>query len=76
MDRIQRTDHVQRHGKTGGWRRVRTLCKPGGRKCYGLTVEDNFSVGRSGKCETFDNEPLSTAEEFHILDLEVIGLEY
>jgi len=46
------------------------------RTCFGLTIEENFLQGRTGKCETFDNELLTETEEFTIRNFEVIGLEY
>ncbi len=48
----------------------------GGRKSYGLVIEENISQGRSGKCEAFDNEVLADTEEFKIVNFEVLGLCY
>ena len=47
----------------------------GGGSTIGLLIYEDFLLGRTGKCETFDNEPLSGTEEFKISDFEVIGLE-
>lgn len=46
------------------------------RTCFGLSIEEDFRQGRTGKCETFDNELLAEAEEFTIKNFEAIGLEY
>jgi hypothetical protein len=40
---------------------------------FGLCLEDDFSVGSSGSCETFGNEPLASQDHFDVLDLEVWG---
>jgi len=40
---------------------------------FGLCLEDDFSVGSSGHCDTFGNEPLSSQEHFDVLDFEVWG---
>lgn len=42
---------------------------------FGLCVEDDFSIGSTGRCETFGNESLlsSGGEDFDILDIEIWG---
>ena len=46
---------------------------------FGLCVEDDFRVGSTGHCETFDNKPLCETSYFEILDVEcwgfVMGIE-
>ena len=46
---------------------------------FGLCVEDDFRVGSTGHCETYDNEPLCETSYFEILDVEcwgfVMGIE-
>lgn len=48
----------------------------GGEGCsFGLCVEDDFTRGSTGRCETFSNESLlgDGGEDFEILDVEVWG---
>lgn len=46
----------------------------GGRDgAFGLCVEDDFAVGTTGECETFDNEPLCEECRFEILNVECWG---
>ena len=40
---------------------------------FGLCVEQEFQIGSTGPCDTFDNEPLCEQENFQIVDLEVWG---
>lgn len=40
---------------------------------FGLSVEQDFQVGSTGHCETFDNEPLCDQETFKIVDMEIYG---
>ena len=40
---------------------------------YAWSVEQNFTVGTTGRCPTFDNEPLCEPKRFEILDFEVYG---
>jgi hypothetical protein len=40
---------------------------------FGLCIEDDFRVGTTGKCETFDNDPLCEEERFEILNVECWG---
>merc|ERR1711957_797627 len=40
---------------------------------FGLVIEDGFSCGRTGKCDTFDNDPLIDGEQFEVLKFEVYG---
>eukprot|EP01022_Parablepharisma_sp_SALTPOND_P001097 TRINITY_DN105585_c2_g1_i1.p1 TRINITY_DN105585_c2_g1~~TRINITY_DN105585_c2_g1_i1.p1 ORF type:complete len:398 (-),score=20.93 TRINITY_DN105585_c2_g1_i1:3502-4695(-) len=44
------------------------------RSTIGLLICEDFLTGRTGRCETFDNELLSRSEEFKIANFEVIGL--
>lgn len=47
------------------------------RSGWGLSIEEDLTHGRSERCDTFDNEPLScgSAGEFECLRVEVWGLE-
>jgi hypothetical protein len=38
---------------------------------FGLCVEENFQMGSTGHCATFENEPLCDQENFEIVDMEV-----
>jgi len=38
---------------------------------FGLAVEEDFQRGRTGHCDTFDNEPLCEDGSFEIVDLEI-----
>lgn len=40
---------------------------------FGLCLQEDFQVGSTGHCATFDNEPLCADGNFHIVDLEVFG---
>jgi hypothetical protein len=40
---------------------------------FGLCIQDSFSRGSSGRCDTFDNPPLASREVFDILRFEVYG---
>ncbi len=45
------------------------------RRNYGLVIDENMSVGRSSRCEAFENEVLSgEEEEFRVANFEVLGL--
>ena len=37
---------------------------------FALCVQEDFQFGSTGRCDTFDNEPLCEEENFDILDLE------
>lgn len=79
---VQETEQIVAFKWTGANRYVQ-LCDPskkliamgggGVTGSFGLCLEDDFSVGSSGPCETFGNEPLASQEHFDILDLEVWG---
>ena len=43
---------------------------------FGLCIEDDFSVGTTGKCETFNNEPLCDEGRFEILNVECWGFKH
>lgn len=46
----------------------------GGRDgAFGLCVEQDFQVGSTGPCATFENEPLCDQENFDIVDMEIYG---
>ena len=45
----------------------------GGGGSFGLVVEDNFTCGSSGVCDTFANKPLAKSDTFDILSFEVYG---
>lgn len=40
---------------------------------FGLSVGQDFQVGSTGSCATFDNEPLCDQENFEIVDMEIFG---
>ncbi|CAB9521204.1 receptor coactivator 7 [Seminavis robusta] len=40
---------------------------------FGLCVEQDFQLGSTGHCDTFDNLPLCDQENFNILDMEIWG---
>jgi hypothetical protein len=40
---------------------------------YAWSAERNFTMGTTGRCPTFDNEPLCEQERFDIVDLEIYG---
>lgn len=40
---------------------------------FGLCVESDFSIGSTGPCETFRNEPLCTEDRFEVLNVECWG---
>jgi hypothetical protein len=40
---------------------------------FGLCLQEDFQVGSTGHCATFDNEPLCEDGNFYIVDLEVFG---
>lgn len=40
---------------------------------FGLSVEQDFQVGSTGHCDTFQNEPLCDQETFGIVDMEIFG---
>jgi hypothetical protein len=40
---------------------------------FGLCVEDDFRIGSTGPCETFDNPQLCSENQFHILNVECWG---
>uniref|UniRef100_A0A663MZ97 TLDc domain-containing protein n=1 Tax=Athene cunicularia TaxID=194338 RepID=A0A663MZ97_ATHCN len=46
----------------------------GGSGRFGLWLDGDLNHGGSHPCETFDNETLSSREEFCVQDLEVWGL--
>ena len=41
------------------------------REHYGLWINKELTMGRSFKCDTYDNDILSLATEFEILKIEV-----
>jgi len=45
----------------------------GGGGSFGLTVGEWFSRGSTGRCNTFDNPPLSTEETFDVWEFEIYG---
>jgi hypothetical protein len=45
----------------------------GGGDFFGLCLQQNFSVGSTGPCDTFGNEPLCSDENFHVANMEVYG---
>lgn len=51
----------------------RMICVGGGGDSFGLCLEQDFSVGSTGPCDTFCNEPLCAQENFQILNMEVYG---
>ena len=64
-----------------GANRYVQLCEPAGRKLafggggdtFGLCIEDDFRRGTTGRCGTFENEPLCEGGYFDVVDLEVWG---
>lgn len=40
---------------------------------FGLCLQEDFQVGSTGHCATFDNDPLCNDGNFHIVDVEVFG---
>ena len=44
------------------------------RSGFGLWLDGDLRFGKSDRCTTFENEPLSKEERFEILKLEVYGL--
>lgn len=40
---------------------------------FGLCLEEDFQVGSTGHCATFDNEPLCDQENFAVVDMEAYG---
>jgi len=40
---------------------------------FGLCVENDFSIGSTGSCETFRNDPLCTEDRFEVLNVECWG---
>mmetsp|Transcript_40222 Transcript_40222/g.94564 ORF Transcript_40222/g.94564 Transcript_40222/m.94564 type:complete len:184 (+) Transcript_40222:1231-1782(+) len=38
---------------------------------FGIIIENNFNQGSSGRCDTFDNPPLSSEGVFDIIDFEM-----
>ncbi len=57
------------------------LCEPhcialgGGHGHFGLWIDEELLHGHSARCDTFDNEPLSTVSEFQIVEMEVWTFE-
>ena len=45
----------------------------GGGQGLGLFLDDNLTKGKSEKCLTFDNEPLSSPADFTCCVIEAIG---
>ena len=41
--------------------------------CFGLSVEQDFQLGSTGRCDTFHNEPLCAQETFGIVNVEIFG---
>lgn len=61
---IQLCDHARKMLAFGG----------GGQEgAFGLSVEQDFMLGSTGHCATFDNEPLCDQDTFEIVDLEIYG---
>ncbi|GKZ01511.1 oxidation resistance protein 1 [Mayamaea pseudoterrestris] len=61
---IQLCDHAHKMLAFGG----------GGEEgAFGLSVEQDFLLGSTGPCATFDNEPLCDQDTFEIVDLEIYG---
>ena len=40
---------------------------------FGLCLQEDFQVGSTGTCATFNNEPLCEQENFEIVDMEIFG---
>ena len=45
----------------------------GGGGSFGLYLEDDFSRGTTGSCETFQNAPLCSQEDFDVSTMELWG---
>lgn len=58
---------------TSEQRRMLAFGGGGQEGAFGLCVEQDFQLGSTGPCDTFDNQPLCDPEHFHILDLEIWG---
>jgi hypothetical protein len=61
---IQLCDHAHKMLAFGGG---------GDEGAFGLSVEQDFIVGSTGPCETFENEPLCSQDTFEIVDMEIYG---
>ena len=69
--------------KWSGANRYILLCDPihkmlafgggGDDGAFGLSVEQDFQVGSTGHCDTFQNEPLCDQDTFAIVDMEIFG---
>lgn len=51
----------------------RMICMGGGGDSFGLCLEQDFSVGSTGPCDTFANPALCSHENFQVLNMEVYG---
>jgi hypothetical protein len=51
----------------------RMICIGGGGDSFGICLEQDFSVGSTGPCDTFANAPLCRQENFQVLNMEVYG---
>jgi hypothetical protein len=49
------------------------LALGGGGGAFGLCLQEDFQLGSTGSCATFDNEPLCDEENFKVRDVEVFG---
>lgn len=47
----------------------------GGGNSIGLSINASLTNGSSGRCDTFENEPLAKTNDFEISNLEIIGFE-
>lgn len=47
----------------------------GGGNCIGLSINASLTNGSSGRCDTFENEPLAKGNDFEIANLEIIGFD-
>jgi hypothetical protein len=81
-DNDTNTDSVVVYPWTGANRYIqlvdlsRKMLAFGGGGCdgaFGLCIEQDFQLGSTGPCATFDNEPLCDQENFSIVDMEIYG---
>ena len=72
-DYIQICDWKKGAMGMGGGESVASNCTRGS---FGWLVQDNFTVGSSGFCETFSNPPLNHEDgKFEIVDMDIYGFE-